>query len=197
MHAHKHGVCRNTATTAAAAAAAALAAVPVPVLAAAAAAATAAAARLSATTCFSCDGPAAGKPNVCLYAGKPGNPHARCLSTLLLLVLVTMYACRYSFFDTDNMIELAHNKMPVSDIFKQYGEEYFRSCERQVGGGRGWVGGGGVSRGSLAVGTAAADTNITSCERQVGPGTGLGVGVQGSLILGSAAAGSKSTAAAM
>lgn len=47
--------------------------------------------------------------------------------------MVVVYACRYSFFDTDNMIELAHNKMPVSDIFKQYGEEYFRSCERQVG----------------------------------------------------------------
>ena len=43
-------------------------------------------------------------------------------------------ACRYAFFDTDNVIELAHPEMAVSDIFKKYGEEYFRNCERQVGG---------------------------------------------------------------
>jgi len=39
---------------------------------------------------------------------------------------------KYAFFDTDNVIELAHPEMAVSDIFKKYGEEYFRNCERQV-----------------------------------------------------------------
>jgi hypothetical protein len=42
-------------------------------------------------------------------------------------------ACRYAFFDTDNVIERAHPGETVSDIFKKYGEDYFRQCEEQVG----------------------------------------------------------------
>lgn len=41
--------------------------------------------------------------------------------------------CRYAFFDTDNVIELAHPGESVADIFRKYGEEYFRNCESQVG----------------------------------------------------------------
>jgi hypothetical protein len=40
--------------------------------------------------------------------------------------------CRYAFFDTDNVIEMAHPGESVSDIFKKYGEDYFRNCESQV-----------------------------------------------------------------
>lgn len=39
---------------------------------------------------------------------------------------------KYAFFDTDALIEATHEKKPVSDIFKEYGEEYFRRCEGQV-----------------------------------------------------------------
>lgn len=39
---------------------------------------------------------------------------------------------RYAFFDTDTMIEMTHEKTPVSDIFSKYGEEYFRNCETEV-----------------------------------------------------------------
>jgi hypothetical protein len=46
--------------------------------------------------------------------------------------LPTHYSCRYAFFDTDNVIEMAHPGESVSDIFKKYGEEYFRNCETQV-----------------------------------------------------------------
>lgn len=38
----------------------------------------------------------------------------------------------YAFFDTDSMIEAAHDKTPVSDIFKEHGEDYFRNCETAV-----------------------------------------------------------------
>jgi shikimate kinase len=39
---------------------------------------------------------------------------------------------RYAYFDTDNMIERAHSGETVAEIFKQYGEDYFRQCEEQV-----------------------------------------------------------------
>jgi shikimate kinase len=39
---------------------------------------------------------------------------------------------KYAFFDTDTMVEMTHEKRPVSDIFKEYGEEYFRECEAEV-----------------------------------------------------------------
>lgn len=39
---------------------------------------------------------------------------------------------RYAFFDTDSVIELAHPGESVADIFKKYGEDYFRNCESQV-----------------------------------------------------------------
>lgn len=39
---------------------------------------------------------------------------------------------KYAFFDTDTVIELAHDKKPVSDIFKEYGQDYFRKCESQI-----------------------------------------------------------------
>ena len=42
---------------------------------------------------------------------------------------------KYAFFDTDAVIEKAHPGMTVADIFKEHGEEYFRRCEAQVGGG--------------------------------------------------------------
>ncbi|MEW5302744.1 MAG: hypothetical protein WDW36_005494 [Sanguina aurantia] len=39
---------------------------------------------------------------------------------------------RYSFIDTDTLIEAAHEKRPVADIFAQDGEPYFRKVESQV-----------------------------------------------------------------
>jgi shikimate kinase len=45
---------------------------------------------------------------------------------------VVCLCCRYAFFDTDNVIEMAHPGESVSDIFKKYGEDYFRNCESQV-----------------------------------------------------------------
>lgn len=33
---------------------------------------------------------------------------------------------KYAFFDTDTMVEMTHDKRKVSDIFQEYGEEYFR-----------------------------------------------------------------------
>eukprot|EP00775_Hariotina_reticulata_P006103 gene6103-6341_t len=39
---------------------------------------------------------------------------------------------KYAFFDTDNVIEMAHPGEAVSDIFSKYGEDYFRDCESQV-----------------------------------------------------------------
>jgi hypothetical protein len=63
----------------------------------------------------------------------------RCPVQLLLLLLTwpahalpTHCCCRYAFFDTDNVIEMAHPGESVSDIFKKYGEDYFRNCESQV-----------------------------------------------------------------
>ncbi|EFJ52530.1 hypothetical protein VOLCADRAFT_86714 [Volvox carteri f. nagariensis] len=39
---------------------------------------------------------------------------------------------KYAFFDTDSVIELAHDKKPVSQIFAEEGQEYFRNCESQI-----------------------------------------------------------------
>lgn len=39
---------------------------------------------------------------------------------------------RYSFIDTDTLIEAAHEKRPVADIFAKDGEPYFRKVESQV-----------------------------------------------------------------
>jgi shikimate kinase len=39
---------------------------------------------------------------------------------------------KYKCFDVDTMVELAHEKKPVSAIFREYGQEYFRDCEAQV-----------------------------------------------------------------
>ncbi|GFH07513.1 uncharacterized protein HaLaN_02325, partial [Haematococcus lacustris] len=39
---------------------------------------------------------------------------------------------KYAFFDTDTMVEMAHDKKPVAEIFKEYGQEYFRNCETEV-----------------------------------------------------------------
>lgn len=39
---------------------------------------------------------------------------------------------KYAFFDTDKVVEMAHKGMTVADVFKEYGEEYFRRCESQV-----------------------------------------------------------------
>lgn len=41
---------------------------------------------------------------------------------------------KYAFFDTDTMVEMAHDKKAVSEIFAEYGQEYFRNCETEVGG---------------------------------------------------------------
>ena len=45
---------------------------------------------------------------------------------------------RYSFLDTDTLVELAHDKKPVAQIFAEYGADYFRDAESEVcvGGGR-------------------------------------------------------------
>ena len=42
---------------------------------------------------------------------------------------------KYKSFDIDTMVELTHEKKPVSEIFKEFGQDYFRDCEGQV---RGW-----------------------------------------------------------
>ncbi|KAG2432958.1 hypothetical protein HXX76_008686 [Chlamydomonas incerta] len=39
---------------------------------------------------------------------------------------------KYAFFDTDSVIELAHDKRPVSQIFAEEGQDYFRQCESQI-----------------------------------------------------------------
>ncbi|GIL71812.1 hypothetical protein Vretimale_750 [Volvox reticuliferus] len=39
---------------------------------------------------------------------------------------------KYAFFDTDSVIELAHDKKPVSQIFAEEGQDYFRNCESQI-----------------------------------------------------------------
>ncbi|GLC41195.1 hypothetical protein PLESTB_001528100 [Pleodorina starrii] len=39
---------------------------------------------------------------------------------------------KYTFFDTDSVIELAHDKKPVSQIFAEEGQDYFRQCEAQI-----------------------------------------------------------------
>lgn len=39
---------------------------------------------------------------------------------------------KYAFFDTDSVIELAHDKRPVSAIFAEEGQDYFRQCESQI-----------------------------------------------------------------
>ncbi|KAG2448770.1 hypothetical protein HYH02_006123 [Chlamydomonas schloesseri] len=39
---------------------------------------------------------------------------------------------KYAFFDTDSVIELAHDKKPVSQIFAEEGQDYFRQCESQI-----------------------------------------------------------------
>lgn len=43
---------------------------------------------------------------------------------------------KYKFFDSDTMVELAHDKKSVADIFKEYGQDYFRDCESTVCGAR-------------------------------------------------------------
>jgi len=49
-------------------------------------------------------------------------------STLGKMLANTM---KYAFFDTDSMLDKTLD-MPVSSIFKDYGEDYFRDCESQV-----------------------------------------------------------------
>ena len=39
---------------------------------------------------------------------------------------------KYKCFDVDTMVELTHEKKPVAEIFKEFGQEYFRDCESQV-----------------------------------------------------------------
>lgn len=39
---------------------------------------------------------------------------------------------KYAFFDTDSVIELAHDKRPVAQIFAEEGQDYFRKCESQI-----------------------------------------------------------------
>lgn len=39
---------------------------------------------------------------------------------------------KYKFFDVDTMIEMTHDGKKVSDIFKEFGQDYFRGCESQV-----------------------------------------------------------------
>jgi shikimate kinase len=41
---------------------------------------------------------------------------------------------KYAFFDTDVMVEMAHERKPVSEIFTEYGQEYFRGAESEVSG---------------------------------------------------------------
>lgn len=40
----------------------------------------------------------------------------------------------YSFFDTDTMVEKAHDDQSVADIFTEHGVDYFRDCESMVRG---------------------------------------------------------------
>lgn len=71
----------------------------------------------------------------CLHApAESVRPHQQLALTGLLL---SVCVCRYAYFDTDNMIERAHSGETVAEIFKQYGEDYFRQCEEQVGRGAG------------------------------------------------------------
>ena len=39
---------------------------------------------------------------------------------------------KYKCFDVDTMVELTHEKKPVAEIFKEFGQDYFRDCESQV-----------------------------------------------------------------
>ncbi len=39
---------------------------------------------------------------------------------------------KYAFFDTDVMVEMTHDKKAVSEIFQEYGQDYFRNCESEV-----------------------------------------------------------------
>ncbi len=39
---------------------------------------------------------------------------------------------KYNFFDSDTMVEKTHDDKSVADIFKEYGQDYFRDCESQV-----------------------------------------------------------------
>ena len=45
---------------------------------------------------------------------------------------------KYKFFDVDTMVEMTHEQKKVSDIFREFGQDYFRDCESQArtGGGR-------------------------------------------------------------
>jgi len=38
----------------------------------------------------------------------------------------------YNFFDSDSMVEMTHDNKSVADIFKEYGQDYFRDVETQV-----------------------------------------------------------------
>jgi hypothetical protein len=38
----------------------------------------------------------------------------------------------YSFFDSDTMVEKAHDDQSVADIFTEHGQDYFRDCESMV-----------------------------------------------------------------
>lgn len=51
-------------------------------------------------------------------------------STVAKMIANTL---KYKCFDVDTMVELAHENKKVSEIFKEYGQEYFRDCEAQVG----------------------------------------------------------------
>lgn len=52
----------------------------------------------------------------------PENPSAKMLANTL----------KYKCFDVDTMVELTHEKKPVSEIFKEFGQDYFRDCESQA-----------------------------------------------------------------
>eukprot|EP00983_Pelagomonas_calceolata_P122041 1160867-Pelagomonas_calceolata.AAC.5 len=63
-------------------------------------------------------------------AGQWGLPglHAEAISQSLGKMLAN--TMKYAFFDTDSMLDKTLD-MPVSSIFKDYGEDYFRDCESQ------------------------------------------------------------------
>ena len=58
--------------------------------------------------------------------------HASCVCSQMQVGRMLANTLRYAFFDTDTMIEMTHDKKPVSEIFIDYGEDYFRNCEAEV-----------------------------------------------------------------
>lgn len=70
--------------------------------------------------------------SACQLASTAAAISAHLLAASLLWALLGL-CHRYAFFDTDNVIEMAHPGEAVSDIFSKYGEDYFRDCESQVG----------------------------------------------------------------